>query len=132
MVDEAQVSRTAFDLVGGADVVRSLVDRFYDLMECDPAYGDLRALHKPDLTPMRHSLTGFLVGWLGGPRTWFEERPGMCMMSAHRDVAISEAAACQWADAMERAVLEQVPDPALAPKLAEALGSMARGMGASR
>jgi hemoglobin len=132
MADPSQPAGSPFELVGGEAVVRRVVDRFYDLMDSDPGYGELRALHKPDLAPMRQSLACFLNAWLGGPRTWFEERPGMCVMSAHRDVAITEAAARQWADAMERAVLEQVPDPALAPKLAEALGSLARGMGAGR
>ncbi|MBV1691959.1 group II truncated hemoglobin [Novosphingobium sp. G106] len=120
--------RTAYDLVGGRSVVRDFVDRFYDLMAADPAYAELRALHAPDLAPMRASLTDFLSAWLGGPRDWFDERPGVCMMSAHRGVAMSEAAARQWAEAMTRAVTERVPDKGLADKLAEALSSMALGM----
>lgn len=122
------VRATPYDLVGGQEVVRRLVDRFYDLMDADPAFGDLRALHAPDLDPMRHSLTGFLAAWLGGPRDWFEQRPGRCMMSAHRDVPIGEASARQWADAMTRAVRECVAAPQLAEKMAEALSAMALGM----
>ena len=59
--------RTAFDLVGGARLVRRVVDRFYDLMDADAEYAELRLLHAPDLSPMRDSLTGFLTAWLGGP-----------------------------------------------------------------
>ena len=36
---------TPFELFGGAVAVRELVDRFYDLMEGDPDYAALRALH---------------------------------------------------------------------------------------
>lgn len=124
----APVRATPYDLVGGQQVVRRLVDRFYDLMEANPAFGELRALHAPDLGPMRDSLTGFLAAWLGGPRDWFEQRPGRCMMSAHRDVPISEASARQWADAMTQAVSESVADARLAEKMAEALSAMALGM----
>jgi len=132
MQDTATTPRTAHDLVGGTPAVRRVVDRFYDLMDSDPAYAELRAMHAPDLTPMRGSLTGFLVAWLGGPRDWFEEHPGKCMMSAHRGVSITESAAAQWADAMDRAVRDGVDDAALAGKMAEALSSMALSMGALR
>ena len=120
--------RTAYDLVGGQRVIQDFVDRFYDLMEADPAYAELRALHAPDLVPMRASLAGFLSAWLGGPRDWFDERPGVCMMSAHRGVAMGQASARQWAEAMTRALTERVPDKALGHQLAEALTSMALGM----
>ena len=124
--------QTAYDVLGGKPVVRRIVDRFYDLMEQDPAYADLRAMHAADLAPMRDSLTGFLVAWLGGPRDWFEERPGLCMMSAHRGVTMSEGTARQWADAMTRAVHDSGADPAIAGKMAEALSGMALNMGGVR
>ena len=129
MADTMTPPRTAYDMIGGAAIVRKVVDRFYDLMDADPAYAELRALHAPDLGPMRSSLSGFLNAWLGGPRDWFEQRPGMCMMSAHRGVTITEQTARQWADAMTKAVGEHVADAAFATKLAEALGTMALGMG---
>ncbi|HEX7752275.1 MAG TPA: group II truncated hemoglobin [Novosphingobium sp.] len=121
-------SRTAFDLLGGAPVVRRVVDRFYDLMDADADYAELRSLHAQDLAPMRDSLTGFLTAWLGGPRDWFDERPGRCMMSAHKGVAITEASARQWADAMSRAVLDSVEEGDLVEKLAQALSGMALSM----
>lgn len=127
--DTATRPRTAHDLIGGTPVVRRLVDRFYDLLERNPAYAELRALHEPDLGPMRQSLTGFLVAWLGGPRDWFDEHPGKCMMSAHSGVAITAATARQWSEAMALAVQDCVADQAFAGKLAEALSAMALGMG---
>ena len=61
-------TETPFEAIGGASTVRLIVNRFYDLMDTDSAYAELREIHAPDLTPMRRSLAGFLDGWLGGPR----------------------------------------------------------------
>lgn len=117
-----------FEQIGGADRVRAVVDRFYDLMDSDPAYRELRALHAADLMPMRESLTGFLVGWLGGPRDWFDARPGMCMMSAHASVPVSPQTASQWTEAMARAVSDAEIDANLAARINEAFARMAGGM----
>lgn len=118
---------TPYSRIGGDAAVKAMVDRFYDLLESDPAYAPLRALHAADLCPVRHGLTRFLAGWLGGPRDWFER--GQCVMSLHRAFPITPALADQWATAMTCAIAgaEDV-DPALADAMAEALGHMARGM----
>ena len=120
-----------FDLIGGADGIARIVDRFYDLMDADPAYELLRAMHGADLTPMRRSLTGFLTGWLGGPRYWFEENPGKCLMSMHRGFAITPATADQWVEAMTRALHYTATSPDLATKLSAAFSAMASAMSRS-
>lgn len=120
---------TFFDLMGGAPVIASIVDRFYDLMETDTAYAELRALHAGDLAPMRKSLAGFLAAWTGGPTTWFEERPGTCIMSAHARISIDAATSGQWVEAMRRAIDGEAGlDPRLAEAMRTALSRMARGM----
>ena len=119
---------TPFEVLGGGPVVRRLVDAFYDLMDADPAYARLRALHAPDLTAMRDSLTGFLTGWLGGPRDWFAAHPGACMMSLHRAMPIDAALAAQWTSAMGRALAATEADPELVEALGETFGRMAGGM----
>jgi hemoglobin len=121
-------AQSPYDLIGGAEPIAALVDRFYDLMDQDPAYGRLRALHAPDLSPMRRSLTGFLIGWLGGPRDWFEARPGVCMMSAHAKVPIDAETARQWTQAMGRALADGGLPPELAAQIELAFGRMAEGM----
>jgi hemoglobin len=122
------MSSTPFDLVGGGNVVRQIVERFYDLMEQDPAYAPLRALHAADLGPMRASLAGFLNAWLGGPRDWFLEKPGRCMMSAHRGVAMDVTVAQQWGDAMTRAIADSPVAPELGRKMAATLSDLALQM----
>ncbi|MCF8707034.1 group II truncated hemoglobin [Rhizorhapis sp. SPR117] len=115
-------------MIGGEAQVRRFVDRFYDLMDSDPDYSTLRALHAEDLEPMRASLADFLIAWLGGPRRWFEERPGACIMSAHGKLTISRAAAEQWTHAMARALADSDVDPVLASRMGEAFSGMARAM----
>ena len=125
---DIEARQTPFDMIGGAVMVQTIVDRFYDLMAEQPAYAELRALHKPDLTPMRASLAGFLNAWLGGPRTWFTENPGKCMMSLHGAIAVTPATARQWADAMRLAVADSAVDPDIGTRMSDALEGMAMGM----
>jgi hemoglobin len=125
--EQAKIPTTPYEMIGGAEAIHTIVNRFYDLVESDPAYAKLRAMHAPDLAPMRKSLAGFLTAWSGGPRDWFVQRPGACVMSAHARFPIDEAASDQWIDAMRRAVDEHL-EPRFAASMMEALGRMARAM----
>jgi len=121
---------TPFDRLGGHATMQAICNRFYDLMEQDPAYAELRAMHAADLAPMRQSLPLFLAGWAGGPRDWFEANPGRCMMSMHKPFAIGADVAAQWAEAMRRAIADVAPEPAdMAQAMAGVLADMALGMG---
>jgi len=121
---------TPYERLGGRDVLRRIVDRFYDLMDADPTYAELRAMHAEDLTPMRESLTGFLTGWSGGPRDWFDANPGRCMMSIHKPYTIGADVAGQWSQAMGRAISDEIggQDPEIAKAMTEVLDQLARGM----
>ena len=120
---------TPFYKLGGAPVFEAITNRFYDLMDQDPAYADLRAMHAPDLAKMRVSLAGFLAAWAGGPRTWFEDNPGKCMMSAHKGYVITREIGGQWAEAMRRAIGDvETADADLAKAMAGVLEEMALGM----
>lgn len=113
--------------IGGEPVVRAIADRFYDLLESDPAYAELRALHTADLATVRHGLTRFLCGWLGGPRDWFARGP--CIMSLHRAFPITSLLADQWATAAACAIAAQEGlDQDIAAAMTQVLGHMARGM----
>ena len=66
-IEEKPPFATPFEWIGGEDKVKALVERFYDLMELEPAYAQLRAVHGPALDNARQRLFWFLCGWLGGP-----------------------------------------------------------------
>lgn len=120
---------TPFDRIGGMETLRRITDRFYDLMDSDPAYAELRAMHAPDLAPMCASLPSFLAGWCGGPRDWNEANPGKCMMSMHSPFKIDRQTAGQWAEAIRRAIADAAPaDKEIADAMADVLANMAMGM----
>lgn len=121
-----------YERLGGRAVFEAISERFYDVMDSDPAYARLRAMHAPDLAPMRKSLAGFLTGWSGGPRDWWTANPGKCMMSAHKPFAIDAQVAGQWAEAMKRAIGDVAPaDAEIADALTNVLTTMALGMARS-
>lgn len=118
---------TPYEIAGGSAVVSAIATRFYDLMDSDPAYTELRAMHAADLAPVREGFARFLCGWMGGPRDWFDR--GLCMMSLHRDMAIPPLPAAQWGHAMARAIADQPGlDPILAREMTVRLSQIATAM----
>lgn len=119
-----------FERIGGRGPITRMVDRFYDLMESEPDFAELRAMHAPDLAPMRESLADFLIAWMGGPRDWFEKRPGACIMSAHRSMpGMNLAVATQWVLAMQQAAKETIPgDPDFVDSMISAFARMSKAM----
>ncbi|MBK6708095.1 MAG: group II truncated hemoglobin [Sphingomonadales bacterium] len=131
--DTATKPQLPFDRIGGREPITRMVNRFYDLMDSEPDFAELRAMHAPDLSPMRESLTDFLMAWMGGPRDWFEKRPGACIMSAHRGLdGMNFAVATQWVMAMQQAAKETIPgDPDFVDSMISAFASMSKGMAAN-
>lgn len=129
-MNQAEALATSpFERVGGHPVLQAICERFYDLMEQDTAYAELRAMHAEDLGAMRQTLPQFLAGWAGGPRDWFEANPGKCMMSMHAPFPIGRQTAEQRAEAMTRAIADtEVADREIGDALADVLSRMARGM----
>ncbi len=95
---------TPFALIGGEPEVRRLVAAFYDSMEQDPAFAELRAIHAADLSAMRARLADYLTQWMGGPRIYAERHPGRgCIVSAHGPFPIDARMAEQWLACMRKA-----------------------------
>lgn len=119
---------TAYDLLGGEAIVRDLVDRFYDLMDLEPRFAELRALHPTELDGSRDKLFWFLCGWLGGPN-YFVDRFGHPRLRArHLPFRIGIRERDQWMDCMKQALAEQGIAPALAARLETALAGTADWM----
>ena len=104
--DTPAIETTFYELVGGEAVVRRLADRFYEIMDSDPAAARIRAMHGADLMPIRQLLFEFLSGWLGGPALYFERPEHRCIMSAHRPFAIGEAERGEWMMCMRKAMFD--------------------------
>jgi hemoglobin len=114
----AAAERTPYEAIGGAAVVRALVDAFYDRMDRDPAYAGIRALHPRTLEGSREKLFLFLSGWLGGPQLYVERHGHPRLRARHLPFSIGTAERDQWLACMADAVA----DAGIAPDLAAPLG----------
>ena len=104
--NEVESTRSPYETIGGEAMVRRIVDRFYDIMDTEPAAAGIRAMHAPDLSPMRDRLFEFLSGWLGGPPLYFQRPDHKCIMSAHRPFAIGNSERDEWMLCMRRALVD--------------------------
>jgi len=111
---------SVFERIGGEPGTRALVDRFYDLMDLEPAYTELRALHPTTLDGSRDKLFWFLCGWLGGPSHYIDRFGHPMLRARHLPFAIGIKERDQWMACMREAMAGQGLDPALAVKLGEA------------
>ncbi|MGK6310987.1 group II truncated hemoglobin [Variovorax sp. DT-64] len=113
---------TLFEWIGGEEKVHALVERFYDLMELEPGYARLRAVHGPSLDNARQRLFWFLCGWLGGPQH-YTDRFGHPMLRARHlphsigGHAIGIKERDQWLACMDQAMGEVGVDEKLRERL---------------
>ena len=100
--------------------MRALVERFYDLMDLEPQYAELRALHAPDLAQAREKLYLFLSGWLGGPSLYIERYGHPMLRRRHLPFPIGIRERDQWLACMQQAMAEQGVAEDLRARLLEA------------
>jgi hemoglobin len=112
---------TMFERLGFEPGLRALVDRFYDLMDLEPHYAELRALHPTPLDGSRDKLFWFLCGWTGGPNHYIDRFGHPMLRARHLPYRITSLERDQWMACMIQALDERAIDSALAQKLAEAL-----------
>ena len=103
---DAGEKRTPYELLGGDAKVRELVDRFYDLMDFEPAYRQLRAVHGNTLDSAREKLYQFLSGWLGGPALYTDRYGHPMLRARHLPFAIGDVERDQWMACMRQAMEE--------------------------
>ena len=117
--ENAASELTPFEGLGGEAPVRALVDRFYDLMDLEPGYAELRATHGSTLGDARDKLFWFLCGWLGGP-DHYQERFGHPRLRArHMPFKIGILERDQWLACMDQAMGETGVDETLRARLRE-------------
>ena len=103
------MTATPFVQLGGADKVRALVERFYDVMSdrepalallhpCDP---DGRVARIP-----RDRFALFLIGWLGGPDDYVEQHGHPRLRMRHGRVPVNGTMRDAWLRCMKAAMEE--------------------------
>lgn len=110
---------TPYERLGGEPAVRALVDRFYDLMDLEPRFAGIRALHPQSLDGSRDKLFWFLSGWLGGPNHYIDRFGHPRLRARHLPYEIGIAERDQWMACMLQAMQETEVDPTLAERLAQ-------------
>ena len=98
--------------------MRALVDRFYDLMDLEPGYLELRQAHGSTLDDARQKLHWFLCGWLGGPQHYTERFGHPRLRMRHMPFAIGILERDQWLACMDQAMGDVGVDPELRRRLA--------------
>lgn len=91
-----ETHKTMYDLIGGDQRVRELVDRFYDLMDLETDFATLRAMHPPTLEGSRDKLYHFLSGWSGGPDLYTLRYGNAFLRARHLPFSIGTSARDQW------------------------------------
>ena len=111
---------THYSRLGGEELVRRIVNRFYDLMDEDPDYYGIRKLHQKDLTEAREKLFMFLSGWMGGPQLFVEKFGHPMLRRRHMPFEIGESERDQWMACMARAMQEEGVDEQMQKELIQA------------
>jgi hemoglobin len=104
--DEQPRDATPFEWIGGEDKVKALVERFYDLMDLEPGYAELRASHGSELERARQNLFWFLCGWLGGPQYYTDRFGHPRLRARHMPFRIGVVERDQWLACMDQAMGE--------------------------
>lgn len=88
------------------DGIASLCNAFYDIMDRDADLKPLRDMHGKDLAAMKHKLTQYLTGWMGGPPLYDDEHGTVCLTDPHAPYHIGPAERDMWLLCMDRALEE--------------------------
>jgi hemoglobin len=95
-MESASEKSNLYTLIGGADKLREMVDRFYDLMELEAEFADIRSMHPPSIASSRDKLFWFLSGWMGGPDLYIEQFGHPRLRARHLPFSIGVSERDQW------------------------------------
>ncbi|AWV14824.1 hypothetical protein A3862_04320 [Methylobacterium sp. XJLW] len=92
----------------GEDKLRLLVDKFYDIVEQDPAVEELHLLHLRGhgINHSRSEQFRFLSGFFGGPKLYVEKFGHANLTRIHEHIEIGPTLRTLWLNCMARAVSE--------------------------
>ncbi len=111
--------QTIYAAIGGEARLREMVDRFYDLMELEPEFAGIRAMHPSPMDGSRDKLFMFLSGWMGGPDLYIAQFGHPRLRARHLPFAIGVSERDQWLRAMAWAMDDVGIDEALRVRLME-------------
>jgi hemoglobin len=117
---------TPFDALGGEVRIRSIVERFYDVIDADAP--TLRAMLPSDDSVSRQKLFMYLVEWTGGPELYTPERGHPMMRQRHLPFAIGYDEVETWLACMARSLDDNDVEGPVRRFLDEKITALARHM----
>lgn len=117
-----------YQRIGGAEKVRVLVHRFYQIMDELPETYGIRKMHAENLQNSEDKLYKFLTGWMGGPQLYIQEYGHPMLRRRHFPFSISVSERDQWMRCMNQALDEVVDDKLLRQDLSKAFAGVADHM----
>jgi hemoglobin len=128
MMSEVEAETSMFERIGGAVVVDRLVEAFYRRMSALPEAKTVRAMHAPDLGPVKKVLKRYLTEWTGGPKLYSPEKGHPRLRQRHMGFAIGNAERDAWLLCTRGALEETVADIRARAELDGALTKLADWM----
>jgi hemoglobin len=111
--EENTPTRTPFEWIGGEARVKALVERFYDLMDLEPGYRELRAAHGSDAGQRAPQAVLVPQRLAGRPQAYYTDRFGHPRLRARTcrfRIGIKERD--QWLACMDQAMADEQVDAA--------------------
>ncbi|TXH90690.1 MAG: globin [Rhodoferax sp.] len=116
---------TPYEKLGAAPGIRTLVQRFYALMDELPEAYTVRQMHPEDLSGSEQRLFEYLSGWLGGPSLYIAKHGHPRLRMRHAPYDLDTSARDAWMLCMTQALTELVADTELRNQLTQTFAQMA-------
>lgn len=94
---------TIYEELGGAEVLRRIVEAFYPKVVEDPLLGPL---FPADIDPVMDKQEQFLTQFFGGEPLYTEQHGHPRMRARHMHIPITQQHADAWLSCMDRALIE--------------------------
>jgi hemoglobin len=94
---------TGYQLMGGPEGVRRLVEAFYPRVQANPL---LAPLFPPDIMPVMEKQILFLTQFFGGPMLYSDQYGHPMMRARHMPFMITAQHADAWLGCMKEAMIE--------------------------
>ncbi|MEB3102609.1 globin domain-containing protein [Ferviditalea candida] len=115
---ERQTERTIYEVMGGEEMIRSIVETFYPKVIKDPVIGPL---FPEDIHPVKEKQFLFLTQFFGGPPLYTVSYGHPMMRARHLQVPIGMKEAEAWISCMRQTLEEIGMEPALRDFILERL-----------
>jgi hemoglobin len=88
----------------------------------------IRAMHAPDLTPIKADLKLYLSEWLGGPKLYSSKKGAPRLRKRHIHIAIGECERDAWLLCMRETMEEVIADSQARQEIYAAIAKLADWM----